>query len=144
MTDRPTKIPCNGQRVVPWRKKVRFATKTTHRSADKAKTAGLFLGMALILLSIIKSYESTLAPSPLPRSNPLESIPGTSLMAEPFSSSPRPQASPLGPCRCPPLLPTAYSCLLHYRWEQVVKMNMLKFILQEGPCRWRNIILLAT
>ena len=89
-------------------KKVRFATKTTHRSADKAKTAGLFLGMALILLSIIKSYESTLAPSPLPRSNPLESIPGTSLMAEPFSSSPRPQSSPLGPCRCPPLLPTAF------------------------------------
>lgn len=34
--------------------KMRFATKTTHLSADKAKTAGLFLGRALILLSIIE------------------------------------------------------------------------------------------
>lgn len=31
--------------------------------------------------------------------------------------------------------------LLCYCWEQVVKMNILKFILQEGPCRWRNIVL---
>lgn len=48
----------------------------------------------------------------------------------------------LGPSRCPPPFPQHPSPLL-YRWEQLVKMNILKVVLQEGPCRWRSVILLA-
>lgn len=89
---------------------------------------------------VMKAYWTlSIFPGPNPWSQSLECL----SRAEPLSSSPRPQASPLGLCRCPRSSPQ-HSCLLRYRWEQAVKMNILKFILQESPCRWRNIILWAT
>lgn len=108
LTDRPTKTPCNGRQAVPWRKnEVCYQNDTA--VCRQGKTSRTVLSYGFNSSQHYKeSYESTLAPSPFSRSNPLESVPGVSLMAEPLSSSPRPQASPLGPCRCPPLLPTAF------------------------------------
>ena len=124
--------------------KIRFATKMTQLSANRAKPAGLFLVMALILLSITKRVRKAhwplpLSPGPTPWSQFLGCLSWQSHLAVP--QGPR---LPRWAHVAVPLSSAQHSCLLHYRWERVVKMNILKFILQEGPCRWRNIIPLAT